>query len=117
MDPGLSHLERRNGVLHMDGHSLVELARRHGTPLHVASARQLRHRAAELKAALATFPAPVSIFFSYKTNLVAGILQELHRQDIGAEVVDGYELWLARELDVHPDRIIFNGPNKTDDEL
>lgn len=117
MDPQLWNLERRDGVLHMDGHSLVELARLYGTPLHVVSAGQLRRRCGELRDAFAGFCPPVGLHFSYKTNLVSGVLSELHRQGVGAEVVDGYELWLARRLGVHPDEIIFNGPNKTDEEL
>jgi diaminopimelate decarboxylase len=36
---------------------------------------------------------------------------------VGAEVVNGYELWLATKLGVPPDAIVFNGPNKRDEEL
>lgn len=117
MDPQLWNLERRNGVLHMDGHSLVDLSRQYGTPLHVVSARQLRARCAELKDAFANYPGSTAFYFSYKTSLVSGVLSELHRNGIGAEVVDGYELWLARRLGVRADDIVFNGPNKSDDEL
>lgn len=101
----------------MDGRALDELAREHGTPLYVASAASLRRRCAQLAAAFAGFPRPVRLHFSYKTNLVAGVLGVLHGEGLGAEVVNGYELWLARKLGVDGARIVFNGPNKTDEEL
>lgn len=116
-DPALWGLERRDGHLSMDGHDLVALAERHGTPLYVASARTLRERSRELSAAFGDYPAEVRIHFSYKTNLVAGILRILHQSGLGAEVVDGYELWLARRLGVPAAWVVFNGPNKTDLEL
>jgi diaminopimelate decarboxylase len=116
-DPGIWGLERRDGRLHLDGHDLTALAAEYGTPLHVASARILRERCTGMRAAFASYPWPVSIHFSYKTNPVAGVLRVIHDAGLGAEVVDGYELWLALRLGVPAERIVFNGPNKTDDEL
>lgn len=110
-------LERRSGRLHLDGHDLVALAEEHGSPLYVASARTLRERCGEMAAAFRDYPRDVQLHFSYKTNPVAGVLQVLHACGVGAEVVDGYELWLARRLGVPPERIVFNGPNKTAGEL
>jgi len=101
----------------MDGEDLCALAERHGTPLHVASARTLRARCAELRAALSPYPGPVRLRFSYKTNLAAGILQVLHGAGVGAATVNGHELWLARRVGVAPEQIVFGGPNLTSGEL
>jgi len=49
---------------------------------------------------------------SYKTNPVPGVLRELHRLGTLAEVISEFELWLALELGMPGDRIIFNGPGK-----
>lgn len=117
MDPSLWGLERHGGKLHLDGHDLADLADAHGTPLHVASARTLRARTTELQRAFEGYPAPVGIHYSYKTNPVAGVLQVLHEAGLGAEVVDGYELWLARKLGVPGADIVFNGANKSEAEL
>jgi len=110
-------MERHRGRLHWDGHDLSALAETHGTPVHVASARTLRARARELREAFSGYPAPLGIHYSYKTNPVAGVLRVLHDAGLGAEVVDGYELWLARRLGVPGDEIIFNGANKSEAEL
>jgi diaminopimelate decarboxylase len=115
--PELWGLERRDGRLFMDGHDLVGLAAEHGTPLHVASAGTLRTRCRELTAAFAGYPRDVRVHYSYKTNAVAGVLRVLRDCGLGAEVVGGYELWLARRLGVPPEAIVLNGPNKTDEEL
>ncbi len=117
MRPSLWDLQRKNGRLYWEGHDLAALAGAQGTPLHVASAARLRERYAELERAFAGYPAPVDIHFSYKTNPVAGVLQVLHASGAGAEVVDGYELWLARRLGVPGQHIVFNGANKSEAEL
>jgi diaminopimelate decarboxylase len=57
------------------------------------------------------------VYYSYKTNCIPGILAELHRLGIGAEVISPYELWLAHELGVDGDAVIFNGVDKTDDSI
>ncbi len=116
MHPSLWKLERQDGRLHWDGHDLTALASTHGTPLHVASASTLRDRAREFLSAFRAYPAPVGVHFSYKTNSVAGVLRVLHGCGLGAEVVDGYELWLARRLGVPGRDIVFNGANKSEAE-
>ncbi len=117
MDPAAWKLTRRDGRLHMDGVDLVGLADAHGTPLHVASAATLRARCAELRSALSDYPATVRLHFSYKTNMVAGVLQVLTAAGMGAEVVSAYELWLTRRLGLQGEQIVVNGPNKSDEEL
>ena len=116
-DPAWWGLRRTDGRLVLDGHDLTALADAHGTPVHVASARRLRANARAMVDALKAYPKRVRIHFSYKTNSVAPILEVLHGEGLGAEVVDGYELWLAGRIGVAPDDIVFNGPNKSDAEL
>ncbi len=110
-------LERRGGHLVMDRVDLVELARTHGTPLHVASAHILEERCDQFFDGLRQYPSDLLTCFSYKANSTAGILQVLHRAGCGAEVATGYELQLADQLGVPPESIVFNGPNKSDREL
>ena len=116
-EPQWWNLERRDGRLWMDGCDLTSLADRHGTPLHVMSASRLRQRCGEVDDAFAGYPGSVRVHYSYKTNCVAGVLKVLHGCGVGAEVVDGYELWLSQRLGVAPDDVVFNGPNKTDAEI
>ncbi len=59
----------------------------------------------------------LDLFYSYKTNWLPGICKIIHKNGVGAEVVSGFELWLARLLGVPNEKIIFNGPCKTTEEL
>ncbi len=116
-DPSWWNLEREAGLLRMDGIDLVDVAEAFGTPVHAASAATLRANSQRFRDAFAGYPGGARVHYSYKTNNVAGLLKVIHAAGAGAEVVDGYELWLARKLGVPADDVVFNGPNKRDDEL
>ncbi len=95
---------------------LQELVERFGSPLHVVDADRLDQAAS---AALEPFRRGegADIFYSYKTNPVPAVLRRLHAAGIGAEVISAYELWLAFELGVPADRIIYNGPAKSPESV
>ena len=57
------------------------------------------------------------VFYSYKTNPVPAVLERLHAAGVGAEVISAFELWLALNLGVAPERIIYNGPAKSTDSI
>jgi diaminopimelate decarboxylase len=98
--------------LALQGLPLEELARKWGSPLHVVDANALRANAERFQRPNGV-AAGCEVFYSYKTNPVPGVLRMLHDQGIGAEVISHHELWLARNLGVEPDRIVFNGPGKS----
>jgi len=105
-----------NGHLWSGDVDLAQLARDQGTPLHVVLGAALDRAATQ---ALAPHRAGLGadIFYSYKTNPVPGVLDRLHRNGVGAEVISPYELWLALRLQVPPERIIYNGPAKSVESL
>ncbi len=101
------------GRLHRDGVELESLLDRFGSPLHVVDMQRLEDNA---QAFLAGAP-EIDALFSYKTHPVTGVLQRLHAAGMGAEVISPHELWLAFELGVPPERIVYNGPAKSDASL
>ncbi len=105
-----------SGGLHLGEVDLVALAQQHGTPLHVVDAQRLERAA---RAAMSPYAAGqgADIFYSYKTNPVPAVLGRLHAAGVGAEVISAYEFWLARRLGVPGERIIYNGPAKSDESL
>jgi diaminopimelate decarboxylase len=112
--PGLWGLEvDGSGRLIWDGCRLDDLAREFGTPLHVVSQRQLERSYREFREAFASRYPQVDVGFSYKTNPLPGAIRALHALGAGAEVISHFELWLALQLGVPPERIILNGPAKT----
>lgn len=102
-----------DGRLSWDGCLLEGLAREYGTPLHVVSRRQLKQTFRRFHGAFAARHPRIKVAYSYKTNPLPGVLQALHAAGADAEVISHYELWLALQLGVPPERIIFNGPAKT----
>lgn len=109
---GLTPEAGRGLCLH--GLSLHELLGRWGSPLHVVDVARLRSNAARFQAVPAGCAGGVEPFYSYKTNPIPGVLSRLHGYGLGAEVISPHELWLARRLGVPPERIVYNGPSKTD---
>jgi diaminopimelate decarboxylase len=99
--------------MRIDGKKLAEAARKHGTPLEVASKRRLQENLSQAREILATYGWQDNIFYSYKTNPVPEVLKILHSSGAGAEVISERELNLALEMGVSPDRIVFNGIYKS----
>lgn len=101
------------GHLCADGLSLVEVAKRFGTPLHVVNEAVLEKDYRQFLTPFRSRYQQVHLATSYKTNPLPAVLQALHGYGTWAEVISDYELWLALRLGVEPERIIFNGPGKT----
>lgn len=106
--------ENEAGALCLRGVSLDALLERWGSPLFVVDLARLRENAAAFQRVPAGHERGCEVYYSYKTNPVAGVLRALHAAGIGAEVISEYELWLAKRLGVPNDRIVFNGPGKSD---
>lgn len=90
-----------------------KLIEQHGTPLQIGFAAKATENINRAAAALSPYGWQGNIFYSYKTNPVPDILQILHRNGAGAEVISERELNLALDLGVNPGRIVFNGIYKS----
>jgi diaminopimelate decarboxylase len=114
LDPGLWDLGVDGaGYLCWEGCRLEDLAAEFGTPLHVVSRARLEADWRRFHGAFASRYPRVAVAYSYKTNPLPGVLQALHACGADAEVISHFELWMALELGVPPQRIVFNGPAKT----
>jgi diaminopimelate decarboxylase len=102
-----------SGALALDGQVLHDLGHQWGFPLHIVNATRLRQNADRFLQVPPASGSGCEVFYSYKTNPVPGVLSLIHARGIGAEVISHYELWLARQLGVPPERIVFNGPAKS----
>jgi diaminopimelate decarboxylase len=103
-----------DGALQLGNVTLTELCERYGSPLHVVSGARLRENARRFQDSAPELGAESEVFFSYKTNPIPGVLRELHDAGIGAEVISHYELWLALKLGVPANKIVYNGPAKSE---
>jgi diaminopimelate decarboxylase len=101
----------------IDGVKVHDLIEKYGSPLFVLSERTIRntYRRA-LKAFKNRYPR-VQFAWSYKTNYLDAVCKIYHQEGSWAEVVSGFEYDKALRNGVPGNRIIFNGPDKTVDDL
>ena len=112
---GLESVEGEGLSLH--GLSLQALLEKWGSPLHVVDVVALKRNAQRFTLLPDGQALPCEVYYSYKTNPIPFVLSTLHRFGIGAEVISPYELWLALRLGVPPERIIYNGPVKSEESI
>lgn len=106
-----------DGKLTTSGCDLSQLARDYGTPLYVVDGNRLARNYQEFVDAFRAWYPRVEIGYSYKTNPLPEVIRAIHQMGGYAEVISHFELWLAIELGVPPEKIIFNGPAKTEAAL
>lgn len=103
------------GALWCDDVPLSHLAREVGTPAYVYSAARLRADFAAFGDAFAA-EAPL-VAYAVKANGSLAVLRVLAALGAGADTVSGGEVRRALKAGIAPERIIFSGVGKTDDEL
>jgi diaminopimelate decarboxylase len=102
---------------HIDEVSVKDLIAQFGSPVFVLSEKSIRAKYQEANRAFKTRYPKVQFAWSYKTNYINAICNIFHQEGAWAEVVSGFEYQKALNNGVPGNRIIFNGPDKTDEEL
>jgi len=104
-------------VTHIDDNAVASLIKEHGSPLFVISEKTIRSTFQDALRAFNTRYPKVQFAWSYKTNYIAGVCNVFHQMGSWAEVVSGFEYLKALKSNVPGNKIIFNGPDKTVEEL
>lgn len=104
-------------VTHIDGVSVKNLINNFGSPLFVLSEKTIRQTFKDANRSFKTRYPKVQFAWSYKTNYLNAICNVFHSEGSWAEVVSGFEYQKAMNNGVSPNKIIFNGPDKTEEEL
>ena len=110
-------LEVKNGKLHIDGVSAIDLAGEFATPLFVFSETRIKQNVARLKKAESVIGCPLKICYAAKANSNMAILRTVKEAGSDLEVNSGGELFKALKIGFEPEQIIFNGTSKTENEL
>ena len=106
---------RHEGRLFCEDVSLDEVVAVHGTPLYVYSRASIESAYDGYAAAFASVPH--RICYALKANGSGPLLRLLAARGAGADIVSGGELRAALRAGFTPDRIVFAGVGKTDDEI
>ena len=104
-------------VKKIDGVSVYSMMAQSGSPLFVLSERTMRNNYQNAVRAFTTRYPKVQFAWSYKTNYLNAVCRIFHQEGSWAEVVSGFEYRKALGNGVPGNKIIFNGPEKTNEEL
>lgn len=104
-------------VTHIDDNAVADLISEFGSPLFVISERTIRDVYSSANRAFKTRYPKVQFAWSYKTNYINAVCNVYHQMGSWGEVVSGFEYQKALKNGVPGNKIIFNGPDKTIDEL
>ena len=105
-----------NNHLEIGGCDVAELVKQYGTPLYVFDEKTIRECAGEYKKAFSAYDnfSPLYASKAFLTKAMCCIMQE---EGFGLDVVSGGELFTAKEAGFSMSKILFNGNNKTAEEL
>lgn len=111
----MSFFTMRQGALHVENVSLIDIAQRYGTPCYVYSRAALQAAAKEFSDAFRT--QNTLVCYAVKVNSNIAILHEFAKLGFGFDIVSGGEL--ARVLAAGGDarKVVFSGVGKTVEEM
>ena len=105
----------KQNLAHIGDHSLLDLAKKHGTPIYIYSKSFLSAKCDELQKAFHSHPTRAC--FALKANPNPQLLRILFKKGFGADVVSLGELERALQAGANPNAIVFSGVGKKRNEL
>lgn len=104
------------GNLEVGGCDVVELAEKYSTPLYVVDEKTLRSICQDYKKAFAKYP-KTNMMYASKALCTSAIATILADEDFGFDTVSGGEIYTVYKAGVDMTKVLFNGNNKSYDEL
>ncbi len=102
--------------IEIGGCDLVELAQQYGTPLYVYDEKTIRTIAQQYKSAFSKYP-KVSMLYASKAFMTKAVVRILDEEGFGFDMVSGGEIYTASTAGADMKKCLFNGNNKSYDEL
>ncbi len=116
--PGKSGLQPTlEPITEINNIPITRLQEEYGSPLFLISENTIRDTYQEALQAFKSRYPKVQFAWSYKTNYLDSVCRVFHDEGSWAEVVSGFEYNKARENGIPGKQIIFNGPDKSRDDL
>ncbi len=106
-----------NGHLKIGGVSTIDLAKQYGTPLYVYDTALIKERARGFRKTFKELGVKAEVAYASKAFSCMAIFQLMNEEGLSLDVVSGGELYTALKADFPPERIHFNGNNKSRGEL
>ncbi|PSJ43296.1 diaminopimelate decarboxylase [Allosphingosinicella deserti] len=112
----MDYFTHQGGALHCEDVPLSEIADAVGTPVYVYSSATMVRHAQVLRQSLEPLADPL-IAYAVKANPNAAVLATLGAEGLGADVVSGGEYRRALSAGIAPEKIVFSGVGKTEEEM
>ncbi len=104
-------------ITEIDGVSVKQMIKEYGSPVYVISEKTIRETYKKAYSAFAVRYPKIQFAWSYKTNYLNAVCKTFHQEGSWAEVVSGFEYDKAIANKVKPQHIVFNGPDKSREDL
>jgi len=104
-------------IMDIEGVPVSKIVKDYGSPVFVVSEMKIREKYKQAVRAFSSRYPKVQFAWSYKTNYLNAVCNIFHQEGSWAEVVSGFEYEKALDNGVPGEKIIFNGPDKSLDEL
>ena len=102
--------------IEIGGCDLVELVDKYGTPLYVLDEETIRSICRDYKEAFKTYP-KVNMMYASKALCTTATSAIVSSEGFGFDVVSAGEIYTVHNADVDMKKVLFNGNNKSFDEL
>ena len=104
------------GNIEIGGCDLVDLADKFGTPLYIIDEKTVRSICNDYKKAFEKYP-KTNIMYASKALCTSAISALLNDEGIGFDTVSSGEIYTVYKAGVNMQKVLFNGNNKSFDEL
>lgn len=108
---------RQKIISEVGGIPVSKLMAEYGSPVFVILEKTIRNTYSEARRAFETRYPKFQFAWSYKTNYLDAVCSIFHDEGAWAEVVSGFEFEKALNNGVPGSQIIFNGPEKSEEDL
>lgn len=105
-----------NGNIEIGGCDLVELANKYNTPLYVFDEATIRSMTQSYKKAFEEYP-NIKMMFASKAFMTKAICRIMQQEGFGLDLCSGGEIYTAKSSGFDMSKTLFNGNNKSYDEL
>jgi len=113
----LNHLRIKNNKLYLDDSDLLSIVEEYGSPLFIFSESRVRENVREILQAFKKYYHDSYVYYAVKANSLLAILKIIKEEGLGCEISSSGELFKALKAGYDTDKIIFNGPGKSFNEL
>ena len=112
----LTTVRNSKGNLEIGGCDLVSLADKYGTPLYVIDEKTLRNICHDYKKAFENYP-KIRMMYASKALCTCAVAKILDNEGFGFDTVSAGEIYTVYKSGVDMSKVLFNGNNKSYDEL